>query len=50
MRASAATETHDTRLAPEEGGFQIEQVARFGFRVGALDPPKSHLLGVARRI
>jgi SAM-dependent methyltransferase len=40
----------DTRLALEEGGFQIEHVERFGFRVGALDPPKSHLLGIARRI
>ena len=39
-----------TRVALEEGGFQIEHVERFGFRVGALDPPKSHLLGIARRI
>lgn len=40
----------DTRPALEEGGFQIEHVERFGFRIGALDPPKSHLLGIARRI
>jgi ubiquinone/menaquinone biosynthesis C-methylase UbiE len=40
----------DTRAALEEGGFEVEQVTRFGFRVSALDPPKSHLLGIARRV
>jgi hypothetical protein len=38
--------SRDTRLALEEGDFRVEHVERFGFRVGALDPPKSHLLGV----
>jgi len=36
--------------ALEAGGFKIEQVERFGFRVGGVDPPKTHLLGVARRM
>jgi ubiquinone/menaquinone biosynthesis C-methylase UbiE len=40
----------DTRAALERGGFEILQVKRFGFRVSALDPPKSHLLGIARRV
>jgi ubiquinone/menaquinone biosynthesis C-methylase UbiE len=40
----------DTRAALELGGFEIEQVKRFGFRVSALDPPKSHLLGIARSV
>jgi ubiquinone/menaquinone biosynthesis C-methylase UbiE len=40
----------ETGAALEEGGFRIERVERFGFRVGGLDPPKSHLLGVARRV
>jgi len=40
----------DTRSALENGGFQIERIERFGFRVSALDPPKSHVLGLARRI
>ena len=40
----------DTATALTDGGFRIEEVERFGFRVSALDPPKSHLLGVARRV
>jgi len=40
----------DTAAALEDGGFAIERVERFGFRIGGLDPPKSHLLGVARRV
>jgi ubiquinone/menaquinone biosynthesis C-methylase UbiE len=40
----------DTRAALERGGFEILRVKRFGFRVSALDPPKSHLLGIARRV
>jgi ubiquinone/menaquinone biosynthesis C-methylase UbiE len=40
----------DTRASLERGGFEILQVKRFGFRVSALDPPKSHLLGIARRV
>jgi hypothetical protein len=39
----------DTRLALEEGGFQIERVERFGFRVGALDPPRATCLGSRAR-
>jgi hypothetical protein len=40
----------DTRAALERGGFEIVRVKRFGFRVSALDPPKSHVLGIARRV
>jgi len=40
----------ETGVALEDGGFKIEHVERFGFRVGGLDPPKRHLLGVARRV
>jgi SAM-dependent methyltransferase len=40
----------DTRAALERGCFEIVRVKRFGFRVSALDPPKSHLLGIARRV
>lgn len=40
----------ETGLALEAGGFKIVRVERFGFRVGGLDPPKTHLLGVARRV
>ncbi|ETW22342.1 methyltransferase type 11 [Mycobacterium gastri 'Wayne'] len=40
----------DTRTALEDGGFGIELVERFVFRVSALDPPKTHILGVARRL
>jgi SAM-dependent methyltransferase len=40
----------DTRAALGRGGFEIERVKRFGFRVSALDPPKSHVLGIARRV
>jgi ubiquinone/menaquinone biosynthesis C-methylase UbiE len=40
----------DTRAALEQRGFEIVRVKRFGFRVSALDPPKSHLLGIARRV
>ncbi len=39
----------DTRAAIEDGGFEIEGIERFGFRVSALDPPKSHIIGTARR-
>jgi ubiquinone/menaquinone biosynthesis C-methylase UbiE len=39
----------DTRSALEDAGFQIERIERFGFRVSALDPPKSHIIGTARR-
>jgi ubiquinone/menaquinone biosynthesis C-methylase UbiE len=40
----------DTKTALEEGGFGIERAERFVFSVSALDPPKSHILGTARRI
>jgi ubiquinone/menaquinone biosynthesis C-methylase UbiE len=39
----------DTKAALEDGGFHIERVERFAFSVSALDPPKSHILGSARR-
>jgi ubiquinone/menaquinone biosynthesis C-methylase UbiE len=40
----------ETGLVLEDGGFRIERVERFVFSVSALDPPKSHILGTARRI
>jgi ubiquinone/menaquinone biosynthesis C-methylase UbiE len=40
----------DTKTALEEGGFGIERAERFVFSVSALDPPKSHILGTARRL
>jgi len=40
----------DTRTTLERGGFRIERVERFVFSVSALDPPKSHILGTARRV
>jgi SAM-dependent methyltransferase len=40
----------DTEAALEEGGFRMERVERFVFSVSALDPPKSHILGSARRL
>lgn len=40
----------DTRTALIDGGFGIERVERFVFRVSALDPPKTHILGTARRL
>jgi hypothetical protein len=33
-----------------DGGFGIETVERFVFSVSALDPPKTHILGTARRL
>jgi ubiquinone/menaquinone biosynthesis C-methylase UbiE len=33
----------------EEAGFTIEQWERFSFRIPPLDPPKTHIIGVARR-
>ena len=40
----------DTARLIEDAGFAIERCDRFSFRVPPLDPPKSHILGVARRI
>lgn len=34
----------------EAAGFAIEHCDRFSFRVPPLDPPKTHVLGVARRV
>jgi ubiquinone/menaquinone biosynthesis C-methylase UbiE len=34
----------------EAAGFTIERCDRFSFRIPPLDPPKTHVLGVARRI
>jgi ubiquinone/menaquinone biosynthesis C-methylase UbiE len=33
----------------EDAGFAIERCERFAFRIPPLDPPKSHVLGRARR-
>jgi ubiquinone/menaquinone biosynthesis C-methylase UbiE len=33
----------------ESAGFAIERCERFTFRIPPLDPPKTHILGVARR-
>jgi hypothetical protein len=40
----------DTEAALKDGGFRMERVDRFVFSVSALDPPKSHILGTARRL
>jgi hypothetical protein len=34
----------------EASGFAIERCSRFSFRIPPLDPPKTHVLGVARRL
>jgi hypothetical protein len=34
----------------EAAGFVIEQRERFTFRIPPLDPPKTHVLGIARRV
>jgi ubiquinone/menaquinone biosynthesis C-methylase UbiE len=39
----------NTQAALQDGGFRIERIERFVFSVSALDPPKSHILGTARR-
>jgi len=39
----------DTGAAMEEAGFAVESSERFQFRFSALDPPKAHILGIARR-
>jgi ubiquinone/menaquinone biosynthesis C-methylase UbiE len=39
-----------TAEALEDGGFRIERVEQFVFSVSALDPPKTHILGTARRV
>lgn len=40
----------ETESALKDGGFRIERVERFEFNVSILDPKKSHILGMARRI
>lgn len=39
----------ETERAIEAHGFAIERCERFSFRIPPLDPPKTHVLGVARR-
>jgi hypothetical protein len=33
----------------EAAGFEIQRCDRFSFRIPPLDPPKTHVLGIARR-
>lgn len=40
----------DTGLLIEAAGFEIVRCERFSFRIPPLDPPKTHILGVARRV
>ena len=40
----------DTDRLIEAAGFVIERCDRFAFRIPPLDPPKTHVLGVARRV
>jgi SAM-dependent methyltransferase len=40
----------ETDRVIEAAGFVIERCDRFSFRVPPLDPPKTHVLGVARRV
>jgi SAM-dependent methyltransferase len=39
----------ETERLIEEAGFAIERCDRFSFRIRPMDPPKTHILGVARR-
>jgi hypothetical protein len=34
----------------EQAGFAIDSCERFSFRVPPLDPPKTHVLGVAHTV
>ncbi len=40
----------ETERLIEQAGFAIDRCERFSFRVPPLDPPKTHILGVARRL
>jgi SAM-dependent methyltransferase len=40
----------DTERLIEAAGFAVEHCDRFTFRIPPLDPPKTHVLGVARRL
>jgi hypothetical protein len=46
--ASTNTSAPKARLI-EEAGFVVESIERFTFGIPPLDPPKPHILGVARR-
>ena len=39
----------DTDRLIEAAGFEIVRCERFAFRIPPLDPPKTHIIGVARR-
>jgi ubiquinone/menaquinone biosynthesis C-methylase UbiE len=39
----------DTNRLIEAAGFEIVRCERFAFRIPPLDPPKTHIIGVARR-
>jgi SAM-dependent methyltransferase len=39
----------DTEGLMVAAGFQIESVERYAFRIPPLDPPKPHIIGIARR-
>jgi ubiquinone/menaquinone biosynthesis C-methylase UbiE len=41
--------SRDTGRLIEEAGFAIESIDRFTFGIPPLDPPKPHILGIARR-
>ena len=40
----------DTGRLIDAAGFEIVRCERFSFRIPPLDPPKTHILGVARRL
>jgi hypothetical protein len=39
----------DTDRLIEAAGFEIVRCERFAFRIPPLDPPKTHIIGVASR-
>jgi ubiquinone/menaquinone biosynthesis C-methylase UbiE len=41
--------SRDTGALIEAAGFAIERCERFSFRIPPFDPPKTHIIGVARR-
>jgi SAM-dependent methyltransferase len=42
--------SRDTAALMRQAGFEVEQVERFTFSIPPLDPPKPHILGIARRL
>lgn len=40
----------DTDRLIESAGFEVVRCEQFSFRIPPLDPPKTHILGVARRV